>query len=566
MSFPPAGILARLRPGLRGLVVWLTLSALVLGVVASLGAVLHDQRAATQAQQQVALRANLLLLEEVTKPFGTQWRREGETLYLGDTVMNGRHDLVDVVRRVTGGVATLFAGDIRVATNVVRPDGSRAVGAPLGPGPASDALFGAGRRYEGRVTILGVPHLGAYEPLRDASGQVIGVIGVAVSLAEAEARADAMLWRGVMAASGTVVVIGMLSWLLLGRSLRPLRQMAGALRGIAAGRLDIEIPCLARRDELGEIGRAVAALRDGAAEARAAQAAAEAARQAAEQARAGAMRGAAEKLDASLGGIARQLAEDGTALTQATEAVHATARRTDEQASEGSARVAQAAANVQAVAAAAEELATSVAEIGRQVTGSAQAVSEAAAAARSSDATVAELSLAATRIGDVVRLIGDIAGQTNLLALNATIEAARAGDAGKGFAVVAGEVKQLAAQTARATEEIGAQIAAMRDATDQAVAAVRGIAGAVQRMEEVTGAIAAAVEQQGAATQEIARNAAEAASGTTAATATIARLTEEIAAGRDSIAALRQAARSVGGQGVALRGEVAGFTQQLRAA
>ncbi|WP_157136290.1 methyl-accepting chemotaxis protein, partial [Teichococcus cervicalis] len=168
------------------------------------------------------------------------------------------------------------------------------------------------------------------------------------------------------------------------------------------------------------------------------------------------------------------------------------------------------------VAAAAEQLAGSIAEINRRVSEGAQVAQRAVTAAGASDTTVAGLAAAADRIGDVVRLIADIAGQTNLLALNATIEAARAGEAGKGFAVVASEVKTLASQTARATEEIGAQIGAMRGATAEAVAAVRGIAEAVARMGEVTAAIAAAVEEQGAATREIARNAAAAAQGTEA--------------------------------------------------
>jgi methyl-accepting chemotaxis protein len=178
--------------------------------------------------------------------------------------------------------------------------------------------------------------------------------------------------------------------------------------------------------------------------------------------------------------------------------------------------------HVQAVAAAAEQLAASVAEISRQVAESANIAGGAVAEAEATDRTVAGLADAATRIGDVVRLIQDIAGRTNLLALNATIEAARAGEAGRGFAVVAGEVKTLANQTAKATQEIAGQISAIQQETSHAVAALRSIGGTIRRMSEIATTIAGAVEEQGAATQEIARSVQEAARGTAEVDSTLA--------------------------------------------
>ncbi len=189
----------------------------------------------------------------------------------------------------------------------------------------------------------------------------------------------------------------------------------------------------------------------------------------------------------------------------------------------------QASASVAAAAAGAEELAASISEIGRQVSESARIAGQAVDEAEATDRCVGGLSQAARRIDDVVRLIGDIAGRTNLLALNATIEAARAGEAGKGFAVVASEVKNLAAQTARATEEIGAQIAAMQGATGQAVEALRSIGGTIGRMSEIATAIAGAVEEQSAATQEIAQAVQHAAAGTSEVTGTIALVSADVA-------------------------------------
>ena len=567
MSPQLSGRLQPLRTAsLKTVIVAFLVVTLVLAQCVSMAIMLHDKREHARDEQQSDIRASLALLQEQLKPFGTGWELRDGVLMLGGHPMNGRHEVVDTVRRVTGAVATLFAGEIRVATNVQRPDGSRAVGAPLGPGEARDTLFGAGRRYEGRVQILGVPHLGAYEPLRNASGQVIGLIGVAVPLTEADARAEALLQRALAIGGVCVLVAGLACWVLVGRLLRPLRGLAGALREIGAGKLDTEVPCTRRSDELGTIGREVEALRTGAVAARTAQAEAEAARLSAQRERATDRLASADRLEESVGRIAARIASATEELRSAAETAGTAADRSSVRARESAARVAGATSNVQAVAAAAEELAASVAEITRQVAESARSAQEAATAARASDGTVTSLSEAAARIGDVVRLISDIAGQTNLLALNATIEAARAGEAGKGFAVVAGEVKSLAAQTAQATEEIAAQINAMRGATDNAVGAVRGIAGAVSRMEEVTSAIAAAVEQQGAATREIARNAAEAAAGTEEAATDIAYLTEEVASGAAGIARVREACGEVGTQGAAIRQEVAAFAGRLRAA
>src|SRR5205807_2315310 len=177
--------------------------------------------------------------------------------------------------------------------------------------------------------------------------------------------------------------------------------------------------------------------------------------------------------------------------------------------------------NVQSVASATEEMASSVNEISRQVQGSARIAGDAVEQAQKTNDRVAELAKAAARIGDVVELINTIAGQTNLLALNATIEAARAGDAGRGFAVVASEVKALAQQTAKATGEIGQQVTGIQAATQDSVDAIKEIGGTIEKLSEISSAIAAAVEEQGAATQEIARNVQQAAQGTQQVTSNI---------------------------------------------
>jgi methyl-accepting chemotaxis protein len=225
----------------------------------------------------------------------------------------------------------------------------------------------------------------------------------------------------------------------------------------------------------------------------------------------------ADRFEADVGGVVEAVAAAAGQMRTAAQSVSGAAEISGREADAVAEVSRQAGAEVQAVAASAEELAASVAEITRQVAEGATVARAAAEEARTTDATVQGLAQAAQRIGDVVRLIGDIAGQTNLLALNATIEAARAGEAGKGFAVVAGEVKTLAGQTAKATEEIAAQINAVQTTTQEAVGALRSIGGTIERLNEVTAAIAAAVEEQGSATREIARSAAQVATSTSAA-------------------------------------------------
>ncbi|MDR3436079.1 HAMP domain-containing methyl-accepting chemotaxis protein [Telmatospirillum sp.] len=293
----------------------------------------------------------------------------------------------------------------------------------------------------------------------------------------------------------------------------PIQEMTGAMRSLADHDLMVAIPGIGRADEIGAMAAAVQVFKDNAV--RADQLAVEReAERAAKEARAKVLESMARDFDSSISGVLGAVGSALTDLGKTAQTMSDISRKTSEQATTVSGASDQASASVQTVASAAEELSASIAEIARQVEQSSRVSRVASEEAGHTNEMVLGLAETSARIGDVVKLINDIASQTNLLALNATIEAARAGDAGKGFAVVAGEVKNLANQTARATEEIGTQIGAVQSATTQAVTAIGNIVGRIQEINEIASAIASAVEEQSAATAEIARNVQQAASGT----------------------------------------------------
>jgi len=292
--------------------------------------------------------------------------------------------------------------------------------------------------------------------------------------------------------------------LVAGRGMvRPLGRLSTSLRGMADGDLDnVDLPP-AGKDEVGQIAAAARVFHEKLAAAHRAEEAA-ARDHARRDRRQEAMDRATQDFGASIAGVLVTLGESSESMRQAADKMSAAAERTLSSAGTTADRADGAARDLTAVTAATEELTASASEIARQVTQATDAARAAAEHARATDVRMRELEGAAESIGDVVRLINEIAGQTNLLALNATIEAARAGEAGKGFAVVASEVKQLAAQTAKATEQIGAQIDAIRQMTAQAAGAVGEVGSAIGHVDEIAAAIAAAAEQQSAATREIA--------------------------------------------------------------
>ncbi|MCJ2117542.1 methyl-accepting chemotaxis protein [Methylobacterium sp. J-001] len=373
----------------------------------------------------------------------------------------------------------------------------------------------------------------------------------------------------LMTFSGLGMLAGMVAAVLISvlGITRPLDRLVSVLQRMAQGEIDAEIREAARRDEIGAVGRAVEGIK-----AMVARKAAEEAevRRVAEEASAAARRRTmlelADGFERAVGGIVGLVSASATELQATAQTMTASATQTASQSTTVAAAAEEAATNVETVAAAAEELGSSVQEIGRQVLGSASLAQTAVGEADQTHHLVQALSQAATRIGDMVGLISTIAGQTNLLALNATIEAARAGEAGRGFAVVASEVKELAAQTARATEEISQQIGQIQGVTGQAVTAIEGITARIREIDSVATSIAAAVEEQGAATQEIVRNVAQAATGTNEVTSNIAGVAQASEQTGSAASQVLDAAGELSRQSEHLGAEVSRFLATVRAA
>jgi methyl-accepting chemotaxis protein len=491
-------------------------------------------------------------------------------------IIGARSKLVTESARTVAG----FRGQVELAWETIVPIRQRAdisakiVAAIAGVdseyfgkyGEIRDAVFAAGNTGEYKVS--------GSEYVARATTAINSILHLANEMGNAsndEANDEASRSTSSLTLNAAMLFAGIILtvisfWVAFRRILGPLNAMTVAMTRLAGGDKTIDIPRMKHKDEIGEMGATVQVFKTNMIETDRLRAEQLEIEQRQLQQRKADMNKLADAFEGAVGEIVELVSSAATELEASANTLTKTAERSQELATVVATASEEASTNVQSVASASEELTTSVNEISRQVQESSRVANEAVDQAQKTNGRVGELSKAAARIGDVVELINTIAGQTNLLALNATIEAARAGEAGRGFAVVASEVKALAEQTAKATGEISQQISGIQAATQDSVGAIKEIGDTIGRMSEISSTIAAAVEEQGAATQEISRNIQHAAQGTSQVSSNITNVQRGASETGSASAQVHSAARSLSSESNRLKLEVDKFLNSVRAA
>ncbi|MDD3288463.1 MAG: cache domain-containing protein [Alphaproteobacteria bacterium] len=507
-----------LKTGLMSIAGYLLFGA----AITTITFVVLDTALMNQAQQRMSM--NIGVAKGLLGKYGDSFSLRDGQLFIGDHVLNDDNATPDQITKLVGGVATIFMGDKRVATNIIDKNGKRAVGTKLAQGKAYDAVMN-GKSYLGEADILGDKYLTAYDPILNSSGEVIGIVFVGMKKSEQLALIEILIGRIAITTVVISLLMSLLTYSRLRRQLRPLEKLNDVIVRLQKDDVSVEIPALNRGDEIGKIARGMQNFKEGILEKLRLRKEQEDQKRMAEEDRKAVLHKMADDFERSVKGVVATVSTAAYEMQTNAQSMSAIAEQTSKQSSVVSGAAEQSSSNIQTVASAAEELNSSIGEINRQITDSVRVASECVSEAESTSAVMQTLSKSAEDIGNVVKLIEGIASQVNLLALNATIEAARAGESGRGFAVVANEVKNLANQVAIAAQDITRQIGGIQGQTSQAVETINSITGTIKRLNEISTAIAAAVEEQGVATKEISRSIQETAEGTSEVTRNIAGVT-----------------------------------------
>ncbi|MFN3536689.1 MAG: methyl-accepting chemotaxis protein [Brevundimonas sp.] len=526
---------------------------IVLGLSLTLTAS-HLMTREAEARALERQETNMRVAWEVLSGYGDTFAIRGETMYAGDAALNDNFEPVDRIKTLVGGTATVFQNDVRITTNVERPEGGRAVGTQLARGPVWDAVLRDGRPYRGEADILGTPFFVAYDPILNAAGEVIGVLYVGIPRADFMASVEqTRLWLLGLGVLATLLIAGG-GTLVARRMFQPLSALGGAMTALADGRTDIDTPGVARRDDVGGMARAVVAFRDAEiarrrleGEAEAARAEADAQRLSNEQTRAAEADGdrailtalnralsaladgdlthritttlppKAAQLKDDFNTAADKLADAMRTIMVAVDALTSGAGEIRGAADDLSRRTEQQAAGLEETAAALDEITATVRHASEGAGEATREARSAREAARSSGdlavqavEAMGDIEQSSTQISQIIGVIDEIAFQTNLLALNAGVEAARAGDAGRGFAVVASEVRALAQRSADAAKEIktlistsGAQVGSGVKLVRETRTALDGIVAQAGRIDGLVAEIAASAQEQSTGLHEI---------------------------------------------------------------
>lgn len=484
----------------------------------------------------------------------------------------GDYKIVDRATSYVGGTATLFVYDaasqqfVRRTTNVKKENGDRAVGTQLAADHPAQAVLRGGEAYKGPAMLFGRRFFTAYQPVFGAGGKVIGIVYVGIPTAQLDSMLSQALWAmAIAAAIAALLVLGM-TMLIVRRVTKPLRAVTETLTVLAGGRTDVEVQHADRHDEIGAIARTVDVFKNNRLERRQLEAERISGERLAMDRRKAELNQFVEDFRAKIGGIIERVLNSAGQFEKDAQQLTVIAHSTAEMSGQSAGASRQASEHVRSAAAASNELSQSIVEISRRVQESNSVTADAVKQADATDERMTELSAAGDRIGDVVKLITSIAEQTNLLALNATIEAARAGEAGRGFAVVAQEVKNLAGQTAKATDEISAYIVNMQRATGESVGAIKAIGQTIERISGITTSISSAVEQQGTATQSIAEGVQAAASGTLDVADNIERVAKNARETGTTSGLMLKSAQELSDVSTHLKDEVEKFLDSVRAA
>lgn len=524
-------------------------------------------------RQNTSLRTAAIIAEKQVPGMTVKWGEDNNVskVFLKDKPAFSNHIMIDEIGRATGETATIFLWDDKTSdfwrktTNIVKPNGKRAVGTPLGKKGAVYPVVTKGITFRGEAVILGLAYYTIYQPIFSQDGKVIGILYAGVKKEKINAILSEIGSKFGIAFFVILVISIVLMLFISSRMLKPILKLTDITRRIASDDLDVEVPYADRSNEIGRMAQSVEILKKRSEE-RLSLSADQVKRDNARDER-------QKKFKMLADGFRKIVLELIESVSDKAQAMEGTAHSLSEVASESSEKATgatrasqQATDHVNSVAIAAEQLSSSITDIRGQVVETTNIVNFASKGANLANKNVSSLAEAVSKIGDVIGLIQEIAEQTNLLALNATIEAARAGEMGKGFSVVAAEVKELSTQTSKATDEIRTHITAIQASTTEAVDSIQSITKTMGDVNSYTSAIEGSIEEQGVATNEISDSVLKAAEGTGAVTDNMNDLSETVGITNQSAGEVLAAAKVVSENTDELLLEINRFLENVEAA